>query len=55
MLDSEKGEQTEDSVSKNGSDQPAEYEAGKLQMQFENKAMIIDRELNQHGMGRYQW
>ena len=55
MLHNEKGEQAEDSVSKNGSDQPADYEAGKLHTQFENKAMIIDKELNQHGMSRYQW
>ena len=49
------GEKAEGSDSKNDSDQPADYEAGELHMQSETKAMIIDRELNQHGMGRYQW
>lgn len=38
--------------------QPAEMsldETGQLPTQLENKAMIIDKELNRHGMGRYQW
>ena len=56
MLHDEKADRAaEDSNSKNGSDQQIDYEAGQLGTPLNTKAFVIDKELNRHGMGRYQW
>ena len=61
MSDDKKGDLVqvalvEDSKSENSSEQPPiDPEAGQLPTPLETKAMIIDREMNRYGMGRYQW
>ena len=56
MLHDEKADgPAEGSNSGNGSDQQIDYEAGQLGTPLNTKAMIIDKELNRYGMGKYQW
>ena len=43
----------EGSNSKNGPDQQIDYETGQLGTPLNTKAIIIDKELNRHGMSRY--
>ena len=56
MLHDEKADGlAEGSNSKNDSDQHIDYEARQLGAPLNTKAMIIDKEMNRYGMGRYQW
>ena len=56
MLHDEKADgPAEGSNSGNGSDQQIDYETGQLGTPLNTKAMIIDKEMNRYGMGKYQW
>ena len=56
MLHDEKADgPAEGSNSENSSEQQIDYETGQLGTPLNTKAMIIDKELNRYGMGKYQW